>query len=99
MYWVVMAGMGSPSVELGGEDREGEVDGVGGGVDADVFGFELGEVDAGDGLAVNDEEDLVAGEGVGQDGRGAFAFDDGVEGVDDGLEAAEALDLLDDDGD
>jgi hypothetical protein len=28
---------------------------------------------------VDDEEDAVAGEEVGQDGRGAFAFDDGVE--------------------
>lgn len=64
-------------------------------VDADVFGLELGEVDAGDGLSVDDEEDAVAGEEIGEDGAGFGAFDNGVGGVDDGLEAAETLDALD----
>jgi len=67
-------------------------------VDADVFGLELGEVDASDGLAVDDEEDAVAGEEIGEDDAGFRAFDDGVGGVDDGLKAAEALDSLDDGG-
>ncbi len=67
-------------------------------VDLDVLGFELGEIDAGDGLAVDDEQELVAGEDVGQQRAGALALDDGVERVDDGFEAAEALDLLDDGG-
>ena len=68
-------------------------------VDADVFGLELGEVDSGDGLAVDDEEDAVSGEKVGEDSGGFGAFDDGVDGVDDGFEAGEALDFLDDGGD
>ena len=59
----------------------------------------MGEIDAGDGLAVDDEEDAVAGEEVGEDGAGFVALDDGVDGVDDGLEAVEALDFLDDGGD
>ena len=63
-------------------------------VDADVFGAELGEIDAGDGLAVDDEEDAIAGEEVREDGAGLGTFDDGVERVDDGLEAGEALNLL-----
>ena len=67
--------------------------------DVDVFGLELREVDAGDGLAVDDEEDAVAGEQVGEDGGGFGAFDDGVDRVDDGFEAVEALDPLDDGGD
>lgn len=65
-------------------------------LDANVFGFELGEVDAGDGLPVNDEEDAVASEEIGKDGRGFGAFDNGVDRVDDGFEAVEALDSLDD---
>ena len=68
-------------------------------VDADVFGLELAEVDAGDGLAVDDEEEAVSGEQVGKDSAGFGTFDDGVDGVDDGLEAAETLDALDDGGD
>ena len=68
-------------------------------LDADVFGFELVEIDSGDGLAVDDEEEAVSGEEVGEDLAGVGAFDDGVEGVDDGLETAEALDLFDDGGD
>ena len=85
--------------ELGG--WQGDADGLAAVLagDLDVFGFELGEVDSGDGLAVDDEEDAVAGEEVGEDGGGFGAFDDGVHGVDDGFEAAEALDLLDDSGD
>ena len=84
--------------ELGG--GKGDADGVAAVLasDVDVFGFELGEIDSGDGLAVDDEEDAVAGEEVGQDGAGSGAFDDGVHGVDDGFEAAEALDVLDDGG-
>ena len=65
----------------------------------DVFGFELGEIDSGDRLAVNDEEDAVAGEQIGQDGGGLGPFDDGIDRVDDSFEAGEALDLLDDGGD
>src|SRR5580704_4660017 len=61
-----------------------------------VTWMELGEIDARDGLAMDDEEDAVAGEEVGQDDGGFAALDDGVDGVDDGLEAAEALDPLDD---
>ena len=78
--------------ELGG--GEGDVDG--GTVDADIFGLELREINAGDGLAVDDEEDPVPGEQVGEDRAGFVAFDDGVDGVDDGFEAVEALDALDD---
>ena len=88
-------------VERGDEELrggQGDVDGACAVflVDADVFGFELAEVDSGDGLAMDDEEDTVAGEEVGEDGAGFGAFDDGVDGVDDGLEAVEALDALDD---
>jgi len=89
-------------VERGGEELrggQGDVDGLSVVVDADVFGFELREIDACDGLAVDYEEETVAGEEVGQDGTGFGAFDDGVDGVDDGFEAAEALDALDDCGD
>jgi hypothetical protein len=80
--------------DLGG--GQGNVDGLAAVGDADVFRFEPGEVDAGDGLAVDDEEEAIAGEQVGEDGGGFGAFDDGVDGVDDGFEAVEALDLLDD---
>ena len=80
--------------EFGG--GEGNVDGLV--VDVDIFGPELGEVDTCDGLAMNDEQDAVAGKKIGQDGAGLRAFDDGVERIDDGFEAAEALDLLDDGG-
>lgn len=54
--------------DLGG--GQGDVDGADTVVvvNVDVFGFELGEVDAGDGLAVDDEKDAVAGDEVGQDG-------------------------------
>ncbi len=91
-------------VEGGDEElRRGKVDVDGaacaGFGDANVFGLELGEVDAGDGLAVDDEEEAVSGEEVGEDLAGVGAFDHGVEGVDDGFEAAEALDLFDDGGD
>ena len=90
-------------VERGDEELrggEGDVDGLAAilVLDADVFGLQLGEIDSGDGLAVDDEEETVAGEEVGQDGAGFGAFDDGVDGVDDGLEAAESLDALDDGG-
>jgi hypothetical protein len=78
--------------------RKGDVDGLAVVVDADVFGFELREIDAGDGLAVDDEEEAVAGEEVWEDGAGLGAFDYGVDGVDDGFEAVEALDTLDDGG-
>jgi hypothetical protein len=81
--------------ELGG--GEGDVDGLA--ADADVFGLELVEVDAGDRLTVDDEEEAVAGEQVGEDDARSGAFDDGVDGVDDGFEATEALDALDDGGD
>jgi hypothetical protein len=50
-------------------------------------------------LAVDDEEDAVSGKEVGEDDAGFGALDDGVDGVDDGLEAAETLDALDDGGD
>ena len=89
-------------VERGGEElggREGDADGVAAGVDADIFGAEMREIDAGDGLTVDDEEDAVAAEEIGEDGGGAGAFDDGIEGVDDGFEAVEALDFGDDGGD
>ncbi len=88
-------------VEGGDEElrgRQGDVDGLAAIVDADVFGFELGEVDAGDRLAVDDEEEAVASEEVGEDGAGLGAFDDGIDGVDDGFKATEALDALDDGG-
>ena len=100
----INAGVGV--VEGGDEDFRGgkdEMDGaIGGAVwvfDADVFGFEFGQVDAGDGLAVDDEEDAIGGEDVGEDGAGFVAFDDGVERVDDGFEAIEGLDVVDDGGD
>ena len=64
--------------------------------DSDIFWFELGEIDAGDGLAVDHEEDAVSGDEVGEDRAGFLALDDGIGGVDDGFEAAEALDALDD---
>ena len=83
--------------ELGGWERD--VNGMRGGVDADVFGAELGEIDAGDGLAVDDEEDAVSGEEVREDEAGFVAFDDGVERVDDGFETLQALDFPDDGGD
>jgi hypothetical protein len=80
--------------ELGG--GEGDVDR--GAVDADVFGLQLAEIDSGDGLSMDDEEETVAGEEVGEDGAGVSAFDDGIDGVDDGFEPVEALDALDDGG-
>ena len=85
--------------ELGG--GEGNVDGLAAvlAFDADVFGFELAEVDSGDRLAVDDKEETVAGEEVGKDGAGFGAFDHGVNGVDDGFEAVETLNTLDDRGD
>ena len=85
--------------ELGG--RQGDADGLAAVLvgDVDVLGLELGEVDAGDGLAVDDEKEAVAGEQVGEDGGGLGAFDYGVDRVDDGLESVEALDALDDGGD
>jgi hypothetical protein len=63
--------------------------------DANVFGLELAEIDSGDGLAVDDEKKAVAREQVGEDGAGFGAFNDGVDGVDDGFEAVEPLDALD----
>ncbi len=94
-------------VERGDEElrrRQGDLDaahaaGLG---HVDVLGLELAEVDAGDGLAMDDEQDFVHGEGVGQDGEGRGrddAFDDGIGRIDDGLQAGEALDLRDDDRD
>lgn len=85
-------------VEGGDEELrggEGDVDGLAVVVDADVFGFELREIDAGDGLAVDDEEEAISGEEVWEDGAGFGAFDYGVDGVDDGFEAVEALNALD----
>jgi len=81
--------------ELGG--GKGDVDraiscGVG---DVNVFRPEEGEVDAGDGLAVDDQEDTISSEKIGEDGTGFVAFYDGVERVDDGLQAVEPLNLLD----
>ena len=67
-------------------------------VDANVLGLELGEIDAGDGLAVDDEKKAVACEQVGKDGAGFGAFDDGVDGVDDGFQAVKPLDALNDSG-
>ena len=67
--------------------------------DADVFGFQLGQIDSGDRLAMDDEQDAVAGEQIGQHRGGFGAFDDGIDRVDDSFEAGEALDLLDDGGD
>ncbi len=92
MCWLSMRG----DEELRG--GQGDVDGAGAVllVDADVFGLELAEIDASDGLAVDDEEDAVSGEQVGQDGARFGAFDDGVDGVDDGFETVEPLDALDD---
>jgi hypothetical protein len=60
-------------VERGDEDLrggKGDVDGAagcgaGGVIDPDILGLELGEIDAGDGLAVDDQQELVAGEDVG----------------------------------
>jgi hypothetical protein len=86
----------------GGEEElgrgEGDVDGLGAVLvgDADVFGFEPGEVDSGYRLAVDDEEDAVAGEEIGQDSARFGPFDDGIDRVDDGFEAVKALDSLDD---
>jgi len=80
--------------ELGG--GQGDVDGLAG--NADVFRVEFGEVDAGDGLAVDNEEDAVADEQVRENCAGFGAFDDGVDGVDDGFETVETLDLLHDCG-
>ncbi|MCU1222777.1 MAG: hypothetical protein JWQ42_870 [Edaphobacter sp.] len=81
--------------ELGG--GQGDVNGAGAVslVDADVFGFQLGQVDSRYRLAMDDEKDAVAGEEIGEDGAGSGAFDDGIDGVDDGFEAVEALDALD----
>ena len=98
----VDAGVGI--VEAGGEDlRCGQVDVDGSAVqgvsvDGDVGGFELAEVDSGDDFAVGDEEELVAGEEVGQQGVLALALDDFVDGVDDGFEAGELADSVDDGG-
>ncbi len=91
-------------IECGDEElrgREGDVDGLAAVLVfyADVFGFELAEIDSCDRLAVDDEEETVAGEEVGEDGTGFGAFDDGVDGVDDGFEAVETLNALDDGGD
>src|ERR1700733_10793483 len=77
---------------------ESDVDGLPVIVDPHVLGLELGEIDSGDGLAVDDEEDAVSGEEVGQDGGGFGAFDDGVDRVDDCFQSREALDFLDDGG-
>ncbi len=90
-------------VEGGDEDLGGRQVDVDGalviGVDADVLRLELGQIDAGDGLAVDDEQQLVSGEEVGQERAGVGAFDDGIERVDDGFKAVKALDLLDHTGD
>ena len=77
-------------VERGGEELrggKGDVDAAGAVAlgDVDVLGFEEAEVDACDGLAVDDEEDAVAAEEVGEDGAGFAAFDYGVGGVDNGF--------------
>src|SRR5580698_86240 len=65
-------------------------------VDADVFGLELAEIDARDGLAMDDKKDAVASKQVWQDDARFGTFDDGVDGVDDCLEAIEPLNPLDD---
>jgi len=65
-------------------------------VDADIFGFQLAQIDSSDRLAVYDEQKTVASEQVGQDGAGTGAFDHGVDGINDSFEAVEALDALDD---
>ena len=80
--------------ELGG--GESDVDRLP--IDADVFGFELGEVDTGDGLAVDDEQEAITGEEIGQDRTGMGAFDDGIDGIDDGFKAAKSLNSMDDGG-
>ena len=90
-------------VEGGDEELrggEGDVDGLAAVLvfDADVFWFELSEIDSGDRLAVDDEEETVTGEEVRKDGAGFGAFDDGIDGVDDGFEAVETLDALHDRG-
>jgi len=87
-------------VECGDEElrgRQRDVDGLA--TDADVFGVKPGQVNAGDGLAVDNEEDAVADEQVRKNCAGFGAFDDGVDGVDDGFETVETLDLLHDCGD
>ena len=84
--------------DLGGWKHDADRAAGGGLGDLCVVGFHLAEVDAGDGLAVHDEEEAVAGEEVGEDGAGFVAFDDGVERVDDGFEAVELLDFFNDGG-
>ena len=64
--------------------------------DVDVVGGEPAEIDAREGLAVNDHQQLVPGENVGEDGARFPALDHSVEGVDDGFETMELLDFLDD---
>ena len=88
-------------VECGHEKlrgRQGDVDRLAAVLvgDADVFGFELREVDAGDGLAVNDEKNAVSGQQVRENHGGFGAFDDGIDRVDDRFQTGEALNLLDD---
>lgn len=66
-------GIDAGALVIDGGDEEfgggkGDADGLA--VDADVFGAEFGEVDAGDGLAMDDEEEAVSGEEIGQDGAG-----------------------------
>jgi len=67
-------------------------------VDGDVGRLELLKIDAGDDFAVGDEDELVADQEVGNVGALALAFDDFVEGVDDGFEAGELADAFDNGG-
>ena len=64
--------------------------------DVDIVGLERFEIDAGDDLSVNQHEQAIAGEEVGENGIFLRAGDDLIHGVDDGFEAREALDVVDD---
>ena len=91
--------LGLAVVNAGGEDLGcGQFDMNGIAVDGDVGGLELLEIDAGDDFAVSYEDELVADQKVGDVRALTLAFNDFVEGVDDGFEAGELADPFDDGG-
>lgn len=90
---------GSGVVDAGAEDlRGGQVDGDVGGVDLNVAGLQVREIDASNDFAVYYEKQAVTGQEFGEVGVGVLSGNDFVHGVADGFETLEFLNLADDGG-
>ena len=65
------------------------------GIDTNVFRLQLGKIDSGDGLSVDDQQHAIRGEDVRKDRARLGAFNDRIKGVDDGFQPIELLNLFD----